>query len=349
MNEAPRSSVFLHTGWRSVGTWAWSRFRTLPNVAAFYEPLHPMLSELTLADISALTPDWTSGHPALATPYFAEFRPFIREGARGVTGYRKGFGVDRFAPSADADFVGLQRYVQSLCDDSLAREKTPVFKFCRSSGRLPWFKSAFPGALHAVVLRNPASQFASGWMLHQQWNNAFFVAAPFRLLGLNQADPLVRRVVKLFDVQLPSLAMMSPDDYALACERYVRTVAGDNAYRAFVAVWTLAALRATHADLAIDIDRLGQSPDYAALVNAQVGALSGLSPGFGGARDLVAETRRASTRMKQIDGRVVAPVHSTALTFLACESDSFGQRSDMVDTIKAKLMLARELSEPWRY
>ncbi|QCP52785.1 hypothetical protein FAZ95_26995 [Trinickia violacea] len=47
--------------------------------------------------------------------------------------------------------------------------------------------------MHVGLLRNPASQFASGWTLKQEWSNPFFVAAPFRVLGLNQGEPEATR------------------------------------------------------------------------------------------------------------------------------------------------------------
>lgn len=350
-HETRRSrGIFLHTGWRSAGTWVWSRFRALQSVTAFYEPLHPILGDLRRADIPSLEPTWTSGHPALTTPYFTEYRSFIRESAYGVIGYRKSFSTDRFGRAPDTGFPALQGYLENLCDQTTAQGKTPVLKFCRSLGRLPWFKNAFPEVMHAVVLRNPASQFASGWLLHQQWNNPFFVAAPFRVLGLNQAEPVVKQVIEVCGVRLPSTPVSSIDEYAATCEHYVRTVEGDNAYRAFLALWILCALRsAGDADLLVDIDRLGQSPEYASALHAQVRAQVDIAPGFSGARNLVMETRRSSRRMKGIDGRLIRPVHFSAQNFIASVQGSTGTRTDIAETVKEKLSLATELSEQWRY
>lgn len=342
--------IFLHTGWRSAGTWVWSRFRVLQTVTAFYEPLHPILGNLRAADIPALEPTWTSGHPTLTAPYFTEYRPFIQDNLHGVTGYRKSFSTDRFGPVPDTGFPALQAYLKNLCDQTTNQGKTPVFKFCRSLGRLTWFKGAFPEVMHAVVLRNPASQFASGWLLHQQWSNPFFVAAPFRVLGLNQAEPIVRQVIDICGVRLSPAPVTAIDEYAAACEQYVRTVEGDNAYRAFLALWILCALRsADDADLLIDLDRLGQSPEYASELRAQVRAQAGITPGFNGARDLVAETRRNAARMKGIDGRLLRPINASALNFIASQKGSTRSRTDFIEIIKEKLALASELSEQWRY
>jgi hypothetical protein len=342
--------IFLHTGWRSAGTWVWSRFRVLQTVTAFYEPLHPILGNLRAADIPALEPTWTSGHPTLTAPYFTEYRLFIQDNLHGVTGYRKSFSTDRFGPVPNTGFPALQAYLKNLCDQTTNQGKTPVFKFCRSLGRLTWFKGAFPEVMHAVVLRNPASQFASGWLLHQQWSNPFFVAAPFRVLGLNQAEPIVRQVIDICGVRLSPAPVTAIDEYAAACEQYVRTVEGDNAYRAFLALWILCALRsADDADLLIDLDRLGQSPEYASELRAQVRAQAGITPGFNGARDLVAETRRNAARMKGIDGRLLRPINASALNFIASQKGSTRSRTDFIEIIKEKLALASELSEQWRY
>lgn len=341
-----KQGVFLHTGWRSAGTWLWSRLRELDAVTGFYEPLSNVLAELSLADVSASRPTLTSGHPPLAAPYFDEYRPFLQEGARGVAGYKKRFGTDRFASVPDAEFPALQAYLRNLCERSTEQGSVPVFKFCRSSGRLPWLKQAFPQAMHVGVLRNPASQFASGWLLSQQWSNPFFVAAPFRVLGLNQSEPLVRQVIEICGVSLPPAAPTSDDAYAMACEQYARTAEGNNAYRAFIALWILCALRmAEGVDLLIDVDRLGQSREYAAGLRAGFQAQSGLSPDFSSARDLVEETRRSAARITRIDGRSMRAVHSAALKFLKAHS---GVDAGFGEVVREKMASANELTEQWR-
>ncbi|MGF6573029.1 hypothetical protein ABH945_005150 [Paraburkholderia sp. GAS333] len=344
--SAVKQAVFLHTGWRSAGTWVWSRLRELEGATGFYEPLSNVLADLSPADVAASRPTLTSGHPPLDAPYFDEYRPFLQDGARGVTGYRKRFSIDRFSREPDADFPALQAYLRNLCARTVEQSSVPVFKFCRSSGRLPWLKGAFPDAMHVGVLRNPASQFASGWLLSQQWGNPFFVAAPFRVLGLNLLDPLVRQVVEACSVSLPPSSSMTDDAYAMACEQYARTAEGNNAYRAFVALWTLCALRmAEGVDLLVDIDRLGQSRDYAAGLRAGFHAQSGLSPDFGNARDLVEETRRSASRIAGIDGRSMRAVHSAALKFLKSQG---GLDAALVDVIREKMVLANELTDQWR-
>lgn len=344
--SALKKGIFLHTGWRSAGTWVWSRLRALDAVTAFYEPLSNVLADLGPDDVAASRPTLTSGHPPLGKPYFDEYRPFLQAGTRGVAGYARRFGTDRFGSAPDATFPALHAYLDNLCDRTRERGSLPVFKFCRSSGRLPWFRQAFPAILHAGVLRNPASQFASGWLLNQQWNNPFFVAAPFRVLGLNVSEPLVRQAVDACGVSLPPPAPGSDDAYALACEHYARTAEVNNAYRAFVALWILAALRITQGvDLLIDMDRLGQSRDYAAALRGGFETQCGVSPDFSSARDLVEETRRSAARMVGVDGRAMRAVHSAALKFLKAQP---GVDPALVEQVREKMVLANELTELWR-
>lgn len=347
----PSTGVFLHAGWRSAGTWIWSRFRVLPAVTAYYEPLHPILGELSATDAASVGPAFTSGHPELSEPYFDEYRPLIE--GHGVEGYKKSFATDRFGREPDSTFGGVTAYLRALCDNASRADTSPVFKFCRSSGRLPWLKAAFPDMLHASVLRNPASQFASGWMLLQQWSNPFFVAAPFRLLGLNRDEPVVRQVIELLDVRLPiapAMSTFSAEEYAVLCEQYVRTVDGDNAYRAFMALWILSAARmAQSADVVIDQDRLGTSKEYVAALRDTFTARTRVSPDFNSARNLVEETRRSATRMKGIDGRSARPIHSLAQKFMVSQKSMVALQADVSELVREKLVLASELSEQWRY
>jgi hypothetical protein len=346
--------IFLHTGWRSAGTWVWSKFRELESVTAFYEPLSNVIGDLKLADLGVLKPSFNSGHPALDAPYFAEYRSFMREGARGVPGYRRRFSTDRFGAAPDEEFPALHAYLQELTERTLGAGKMPVFKFCRSSGRLPWLKHAFPAALHAAVIRNPASQFASGWLLHQEWRNTFFVAAPLRVLGLNQREPIVKAVIEACDVRLPPDAPTSDDAYAAVCEQYARTIEGTQAYRAFIALWALSAVRmANAADLVIDIDRLGSDRAYAADNAAQLAARSGIAPRFNDARDLVDELKRTPARIAGVDGWSIRAVHGAVQKFVdahvvGAQAAGSVQAPEVSALVREKLALAAAISEPWR-
>ena len=82
------AGIFLHSGWRSCGTWMWERLREHPGIRGFYEPLHEDLGTLKPRDVGLLRPDsWQSGH-GTGAPYFAEFAPMLqkRGGVRGQRG-----------------------------------------------------------------------------------------------------------------------------------------------------------------------------------------------------------------------------------------------------------------------
>jgi len=347
----PAQGIFLHAGWRTAGTWLWSRFRALDSVNAFYEPLSSLVGELAPDDIPSIRPTYNSGHPPLSSAYYEEYRPFLQPAARGVRGYRKSFAIDRFGERPDEDFAALQTYLNDLCETSAGQGKLAVLKFCRSLGRMPWLKEAFPDVMHVGILRNPASQFASGWLLRQQWRNAFFVAAPFRVLGFQQNEPVVRQVIAECGVKLPPVAPTSYDAYAAACDHYAQTVEGSDAYRAFVALWILGVWRMlTSADLVVDTDLLGQSPDYASGLGARFRTRTGLMPDLGATRDLVDEAKRNVRRMSAIDGRVLRPINSAALKFLFSQLDRTDPvQAEIAETVRKKVALANDIAEEWRY
>ncbi|WP_296651546.1 hypothetical protein [Paraburkholderia sp.] len=343
--------IFLHAGWRTAGTWLWSRLRALDSVNAFYEPLSTLVGELTSADIPDIRPSYNSGHPPLNSAYYEEYRPLLQASARGVQGYRRSFAADRFGEQPDSEFPALQTYLNSLCETSAGQGKIAVLKFCRSQGRAPWLKAAFPDVMHVGILRNPASQFASGWLLRQQWRNAFFVAAPFRVLGFQQNEPIVRQVIAECGVKLPPVAPTSYDTYAAACDQYAQTVEGSDAWRAFIALWMLCVWRTLKsADLVVDSDLLGQSPDYAAELGARFRASTGLMPDLSATRDLVGEAKRNVRRMSAIDGRVLRPINSAALKFLFKQLDKADPlQADIAETVRKKVALANEIADEWRY
>lgn len=349
----PAHGIFLHAGWRTAGTWLWSRFRAMDEVDAFYEPLSTLVGELTAADIADIRPSYNAGHPALTSAYYEEYRPLLNAGAgaRGVAGYRSSFAIDRFGDRPDSEFPALQTYLNGLCEAASRQRRIAVLKFCRSGGRMPWLKQAFPQVTHVGILRNPASQFASGWMLRQQWRNTFFVAAPFRVLGFQQHEPIVQQAIAACGVKLPPVAPTSYDAYAAACEQYAQTVEGSDAYRAFIALWMLCALRMLKsADLVVDTERLGQSADYASELDAQFRARTGLSPDFSATRDLADEAKRNAARMSAIDGRALRSIHSAALKFLFAQLDRTDPaQADIAETVRKKVAFANDIADEWRY
>jgi hypothetical protein len=104
---------------------------------------------------------WSSHHPRLTRPYYHEYAPLLRNGTPGVDGFRRAFGAANFFADAAAELPELRAYIAMLLAHAAKQGRQPVLKFCRSIGRVAWMQRNFPGAVHVVVLRNPATQFGS--------------------------------------------------------------------------------------------------------------------------------------------------------------------------------------------
>jgi hypothetical protein len=283
-------AVFLHAGYRTAGTWLWSCFRRLDDVTAYYEPLHEMLATIDSAKLAMSTADsWHSGHPELEQPYFAEFAGLLGPDGRGVSGYEERFSIDCFAGGTPDGADRLEAYLRDLIGAAHERHGVPVFKFCRSLGRLQWFRSTFPDAVHIVVEKNPISQWRSCWDLLATHGNPHFVAVPFAVLALNRDTPVVGRLLDSLHIDLPQVSRESGEEtfgpYLDFFKRYVMNIAPAAAYRAFLGHWLLTLRHAaTHADAIFDCDLATRSPAYTQAAERWVADFTGLEPSFGTAR-----------------------------------------------------------------
>jgi hypothetical protein len=315
--HAGAPAVFLHTGYRTAGTWLWSCFRKLDNVTAYYEPLHEMLASIDAAKLASSTADsWHSGHPSLDMPYFQEFAHLLQpdgsaggersaSGATanaGIPGYERRFAVDRFDGQTPDGAEQMQEYLRGLIQAAHQQGRVPVFKFCRSLGRLRWFRAAFPEAAHIVVEKNPISQWQSCWQLYAAHRNPHFVAVPLAVLALNRDVPLVQQALEAMHVTLPSdsgagsgadgESSQTFESYIEFFKERVQSMSPAQAYRGFLAHWLLT-LRdaATHADAIFDCDLAARSPAYLANAERWLEELTGLSPSLGSVRRDVASER----------------------------------------------------------
>jgi hypothetical protein len=268
MQDAPPAqagqAVFLHTGWRSGGTWIWSRCREYPQVQGYYEPLHEHAARFRRRDVATMRPgSWQSNHSDTA-PYFEEYRDLIPARGRGVALYQPRFALDGFfrAPDEPAD-PDLEAYLASLMAGPIAEGRLPVFKFCRSMGRVGWFERRFPHALHAVILRNPIAQYQSGQRLLQEKRNRYFALAPLLVLARNAKHPAVREAAFALGVSVPTLHSDDLDYAVEACWLHVRHVSPAERYRGFLTFWTLCAIAALGSEaLVIDLDAIATNPTH---------------------------------------------------------------------------------------
>jgi len=272
--------VFLHTGWRTRGTWIWSRFRALPGTVCFYEPLFEDLASLNRAEIDSRTPaTWLSGHPPLPSPYFSEFLPLLNTPANGVRRHEPDFATAAFFAEADAALPGLRDYIAMLLRMAHADDAQPILKFCRTLGRIGWMQQNFPQAIHVAVMRNPVGQFVSAHRQFKGCGNAYFLAMPLLLLALHRDVPDVAAAIRHLGASLPVLPRRATLTAGVtACAAHLRRLAPEQLYCAFLAFWLATAARIPDTiDLLIDSDLLAGVSDYRVRCGIDLATLTGRS------------------------------------------------------------------------
>lgn len=244
----------MHTGWRTAGTWIWSRLREHPQCRGFYEPLHEMLPEVTAAGIEAMdSRSWNSLHTETA-PYFMEYLPLLRPRG-GVTGARAEFAFDRYFLDPDAEQYDLRRYLRRVWAAGREGGRLPVLKFTRSLGRVGWLRRQFPEAAHVVVLRQPWAQFRSAWRCLVADGNPYFLAAPIVVLARNAGDPAVAALVRALDLPVSPTADPAPMAHVREIYRLVPGMPAAALYGFAFALWLLGLGRGLPAaDFALDGD-----------------------------------------------------------------------------------------------
>ncbi len=330
-----RRAVFLHTGWRSGGTWLWSRCREQPDVLALYEPLHDQLGRLTLSEIRRLRPgSWASNHSE-TPPYFQEYGPLLLPGKRGVPGYHQRFAYERFFLDAGDEDPELEAYLHGLLDAARPGQVS-VLKFCRSLGRTAWLQRRFPDALHVVIMREPVAQWMSARTLLTAQRNRFFVVAPLLVLARNAEHPVVRAAAGMLDVRLPQLH--SPDmAYGIeACWRHLRRASAQDGYRSFLAFWALCGLYALRSDAQlVDPQRTATDAGH------RDAAERALSVPLGRQIDLRSRPSAGPDRPPWVDA-----VHRAAAEFLTSQAGLL--RPDRLDLLLGYLPAGRCTARPTR-
>jgi len=302
--------VFLHTGWRSRGTWIWAGLRADPGVMGFYEPLSEAMAGLTPEVIAATRPDsWPSGHPSMP-PHWSEFAGMLRPNVPGVPGYRTTFATEHAFAGAAGSQPELAAYLRGVLLHATTAGRTPALKFCRSMGRVAWMQATFPHALHAVVLRRPDAQWASARHQMEVHDNPYCVTMPLLTLARNADAPVVARVCRALRVPLPRLRQADPARAAEACRQMVDHLSWADRYGAFLAHWMAGALAALATDcLVLDADMLLWSAQYRRDMTAAVARRSGLR------LNLPIDPERTVTTPPALDGEETE-AQQAALTLL---------------------------------
>ena len=279
------SPIFLQTGFRSGGTWLWSRFRGLPGTMAYCEPLNEILATATLETISGLMSATSNlNHPMMEAPYFQEYSDLLNEDGVGVKGYQTDFGLEGYFAPPDVPHPELARYLGGLLDHAERCGKQPVLKFTRALGRAAWLRREFPGAKQILLVRRPLPQFRSGWELARRHENFAFLMIPLFTLSRVRDGAIGRVCDALAIPHIPSsegLAACTGGYVALARTMPARTLFG-----AFLALFIAAhAKSAPFADLVIDQDALEGDRRYRDATQARLRDLSGLPVDLSNCRD----------------------------------------------------------------
>ncbi len=327
-------AVFLHSGWRSAGTWIWNAFREQPETMAFYEPLHETLAGLTLEGLPEIHPDsWESKH-ALTRPYFEEYTALLRPRKQGVLGFDRSFSFDRYFALPQDDEHKLYAYLSNLLELAHASGKMPVLKFCRSLGRVGWMRHHFPQAAHIAVVRDPLAQWTSSYRLATS-GNGYFLAARLALLVQHADDPLVAATLASLGLRISSLRRGTFKKTYPECERFVALASLPTLYRSFVAFWLVAACNALpYVDDTIDSDLLVTSPEYRNRLQCDLTERSGIALDLEAAR--APSAKGGSSDLTRSD---VKRVHDDALATYELLSRTFAEpRIELAGT-----MLRRKL------
>jgi hypothetical protein len=257
---------------------------------AFYEPLSEHLAGMTPERLVGSTHDsWESRHPKIR-PYFEEYAPFVAPGKEGVRGFHRSFAFERFFASSDEQVPQLSAYLGSLMRFAYDAGKTPVFKFCRSLGRVEWMREHFPGALHVAIVRDPWAQWLSAQRLAAA-GNRYFLAAPLALLARNAQHRVVRPLLETLGVGAERLRRFTFGRTYRACDAFVEAASEEARYRSFLAFWIATAHTSLpHVDLALDSDLLASSRAYRKEIGEHIAQSTGIDVDLGSARMTLAPT-----------------------------------------------------------
>ncbi|MCR4289242.1 MAG: glycosyltransferase [Candidatus Scalindua sp.] len=142
--------VFITARFRTGSTMLWNVFHQIPEVKAYYEPLHEQLPQMIKF---GTTPQACHYH---VDTYFKEY-PSVEE---LVKYHSSQFGVCRLYMTAKEQHPQLKDYIHYLLK-LMGTDKTAVLQCNRLDFRLPWIKVNFPGTRIIHLYRSPRDQWLS--------------------------------------------------------------------------------------------------------------------------------------------------------------------------------------------
>ncbi|MFJ2339045.1 class I SAM-dependent methyltransferase [Pseudomonas protegens] len=248
-------SVMIHSMFRTGSTYIFNVFRrSKSGFWCYQEPLNEALADLSPDAMwrqQGMGEARTSinRHPELDRPYFWEFShcPDVVESL-----YKKEFEFNRFFLEAEADEPDLLRYIKALATAACGR---PVYQFCRSVGRMGWFRRQFD-ATHLYLWRNPWDQWWS-YKVDSYFDNTLLSVyssknLPIFFKNLKEHSGLIK--------------LKCPDDLegVYDYENDVPLISDSQlSYFLFYGLWVYGLVSSRECvDEYINIDSLSQSPEY---------------------------------------------------------------------------------------
>lgn len=148
-NDMKTNVLFITARFRTGSTLLWNFFNQIPEVTAYWEPLHEQLPTYILKNIQ---PQKRHYH---VKSYYGAYPP-LSELSKW---HRTAFGVNRLYLEANDDFQELYDYIRFLIQTST--NPHTVFQFNRIDFRLPWIKHHFPEVPILHLYRSSREQWLS--------------------------------------------------------------------------------------------------------------------------------------------------------------------------------------------
>jgi hypothetical protein len=249
-----RSRIFIHSNWRSGGTYFWSKFRLNPVAYGFYEPLFEGLASASVASIFLDRSATLLGH-TLTAPSKLEYLPLLTEG--GVIDFAgDSYGGYFLSPGDKAP--ELQAYFSRLTRFADENRRVPVFGMVRSGSRIGWFKARF-GGCHVAIRRSPRHRWISYLRRAAQGDTYFIERGPI-IIGRNRGHPALEGLIRLLGLTDPGRTREDETSYRdMAYQLGVPRL-----YVIFAYLDRLHRIEAEcHADLVIDLDHVTSDPEAA--------------------------------------------------------------------------------------
>lgn len=180
----------IHSQFRAASTYFFSVFRKNVRYWCYQEPFHEGFTDIS---DSAQWMEQTNGeirtkklrHPELERPYFYEYT-FCSDFVKGA--FDSSFSFELYHLNKFERAGNLYTYINGLIERARG---IPVFKFCRSIGRLSWLKENF-NATHLGLVRDPQEQWASYKI------NSYFPLTVGKILDAPNAPKILSQIASIF-------------------------------------------------------------------------------------------------------------------------------------------------------